>query len=38
MAQKVARQYATRFNQESVMMVKIKVDEWSFIQKVPQSK
>lgn len=30
----VAQIYATRFNQDSVMMVKIKVDEWSFIEKV----
>jgi hypothetical protein len=28
---KVASQYATEFKQESVMMVKIKVDEWAFI-------
>lgn len=28
---KVASQYATKFQQESVMMVKIKVDEWVFI-------
>ena len=30
----VASRYATEFHQDSVMMVKIKVDEWSFIQKV----
>lgn len=34
---KVARQYATQFNQESVMMVKIKVDEWAFIEKAPST-
>lgn len=27
----LAREYAERFEQESVMMVKIKVEEWSFI-------
>lgn len=31
----VAQQYATRFHQDSVMMVKIKVDEWAFIKKIP---
>jgi hypothetical protein len=31
---KVARQYATQFNQDSVMMVKIKVDSWQFIEKI----
>ncbi|MFT4926586.1 MAG: hypothetical protein ACI8WB_002684 [Phenylobacterium sp.] len=30
---KVARQYATKFEQDSVMMVKIRVDEWTFIGK-----
>ena len=30
---KVARQYATQFNQDSVMMVKVKVDDWQFIGK-----
>ncbi|MCJ8268707.1 MAG: DUF3574 domain-containing protein [Psychrosphaera sp.] len=32
---KVARQYAAKFQQESVMMVKIKVDEWTFIKAAP---
>lgn len=31
---KVARQYATQFNQDSVMMVKVKVDDWQFIGKI----
>ena len=31
---KVASLYATQFNQDSVMMVKIKVDEWAFIKKI----
>ena len=27
----IASQYATMFNQDSVMMVKVKVDQWAFI-------
>ncbi len=34
MVKSVASRYATEFGQDSVMMVKIKVDEWSFIEKV----
>lgn len=30
----VAQRYATQFQQDSVMMVKVKVDEWAFIEKL----